>query len=88
MSVRGGGIELDGLLEFLDRFVEPAAVGQLDPAGVVLIGPDDLVLALGVATHVPQITRKEVPGPLSARPRGAEDGPANRPKSAGVMERG
>ena len=45
------GVELDRFLEFLDRLVQPAAVGQLDSARVVLVGADRLVLPLRVAAH-------------------------------------
>ena len=38
VRVGGARIELDGALELLDRLVEPAAVGQLDATGVVLVG--------------------------------------------------
>ena len=43
-------VELDGLLELLDRLVQPAPVGQLDAAGVVLVGADRPV---PVAAHGP-----------------------------------
>ena len=38
VGVRGVGVQLDGFLELAGGFVEPAAVGQLDAAGVVFVG--------------------------------------------------
>ena len=52
VSVRRLGIELDGLLELLDGLVEPTSIGELDPAGVVLVGADSPV---PVASHGPLI---------------------------------
>src|SRR5207248_11135169 len=68
VGVGGARIELDRLLELLDRLVEPPPLGQLDPPGVVLVGPDGLVLSFRVATHRPQITRKGGPGLPPAPP--------------------
>src|SRR5262249_49333289 len=40
-------VEVDGLAELANGLVEPAAVGQLDPTGVVLVGERDVVLLSG-----------------------------------------
>src|SRR5439155_24366389 len=69
VGVRRGRIDVDRLLELFDRLVEPPPVGELDPPGVVLVGPDGLVLSFGVASHGPQITRKGGPGLRLYRPQ-------------------
>src|SRR5689334_3117795 len=47
VGVRGVGIEVDGLAELADGLVEPAAIGELDATGVVLVGERDVVLLAG-----------------------------------------
>src|SRR5205823_1047613 len=52
--------QLDGLLELADGFVEPAAVGQLDAARVVLVGFARLVV------FVPRHATREITQPPAA----------------------
>ena len=47
VGVRGVRVEVDGLAELADGLVQPAAIGELDATGVVLVGERDVVLLAG-----------------------------------------
>src|SRR5262249_51075177 len=47
VRVRRVRVEVDGLPELADGLVQPAAIGELDATGVVLVGERDVVLLAG-----------------------------------------
>ena len=75
--VRVGGvrIEIDRLLELLDRLVQPPAIGQFDAARVVLVGERDVVLFPG-HEFAGQCTRRLFGGARKsqAAPKGSAPG--------------
>src|SRR5258707_6018650 len=74
MCVRRVRIQIDRLLELVDRFVQPATIGQLDAPRVVLVRKRDVVLFAWhrrLPTLSPKKSARDAPGGrLRRRPAG------------------